>query len=201
MQIILLERVENLGFMGSLVNVKPGYARNYLLPRKKAMRATKENIAYFEKQKAQLEANNLNLIKEAQQVADKMKDLTIVMVRQAGDSDQLYGSVTANDIAKGITSQGFTVNRNQISIDHPIKLLGIHKIRVRLHPEVSIDIKINVAKSAEEAKLQAEATTADADANDAKAAPKTKTTKKTASAKETVEAEAKPEKEEDPIDE
>ncbi|HEY1261797.1 MAG TPA: 50S ribosomal protein L9 [Stellaceae bacterium] len=154
-ELILLERVEKLGQMGQLVNVKPGYARNYLLPQKKALRATKENIAYFESQRAQLEATNLERRGEATQVAEKLEGLSVVIVRQAGESGQLYGSVSARDIADAVTAAGFTVEKRQIVLDRPIKNLGVHPLRIALHPEVSVTISANVAQSAEEADMQA----------------------------------------------
>jgi large subunit ribosomal protein L9 len=154
-ELILLERVEKLGQMGQLVNVKPGYARNYLLPQKKALRATKENIAYFESQRAQLEATNLERRGEATQVAEKLEGLSVVIVRQAGESGQLYGSVSARDIADAVTAAGFTVEKRQIVLDRPIKNLGVHPLRIALHPEVSVTIGANVAQSAEEADMQA----------------------------------------------
>jgi large subunit ribosomal protein L9 len=154
-ELILLERVEKLGQMGQVVNVRPGYARNYLLPQKKAMRATKENLAYFETQRAQLEANNLKRKGEAEQVGAKLDGLTVVLVRQAGESGQLYGSVAARDIAEAVTAAGFTVERQQIVLDRPIKTLGIHPVRVALHPEVAVTVKANVAQSEEEARMQA----------------------------------------------
>ena len=156
MQVILLERIEKLGQMGEVVNVKPGYARNFLLPQKKALRATDENIAVFESQRAQLEAENLKRRTDAESVAAKMDDVSIVVIRSAGDSGQLYGSVTSRDIAGGLTEAGYTVNRAQVQIDRPIKEIGIHDIRVVLHPEVIVTAHINVARSEEEATDQAE---------------------------------------------
>lgn len=155
-QVILLERVESLGQMGDVVRVKPGYARNFLLPQKKAMRATKENLAVFEKQRAQLEAQNLARKGEAEQVAGKMAGLAVVIIRQAGETGQLYGSVSNRDIAEAVTAAGFTVERRQVLLLQPIKALGIHATRVSLHPEVDIEVKVNVAQSADEAKAQAE---------------------------------------------
>jgi large subunit ribosomal protein L9 len=154
-ELVLLERVEKLGQMGQVVNVKPGYARNYLLPKKKAMRATKENLAYFETQRAQLEANNLKRKAEAEEVGAKLDGLTVVLVRQAGESGQLYGSVASRDIAEAVTAAGFTVERPQIVLDRPIKTLGIHSVRIALHPEVSVTVRANVAQSEEEARMQA----------------------------------------------
>ena len=152
--LILLERVEKLGQMGQVVKVRPGYARNYLLPQKKAMRATKENLAYFETQRAQLEANNLQRKGEAQEIAGKIEGLRVVLIRQAGESGQLYGSVGAKDISDAVTAAGFTVERRQIVLNRPIKTLGLHPVRVMLHPEVGITVTANVAQSEEAAKLQ-----------------------------------------------
>ena len=152
--LILLERVEKLGQMGQVVKVRPGYARNYLLPQKKAMRATKDNLAYFETQRAQLEANNLARKSDAEDVAKKMEGLSVVLIRQAGESGQLYGSVSSRDIADAVTEGGFTVNRQQIVLDRPIKTLGLHPVRVMLHPEVGVTVTANVAQSAEAAEMQ-----------------------------------------------
>jgi large subunit ribosomal protein L9 len=154
-ELILLERVEKLGQMGQLVKVKPGFARNYLLPQKKALRATKENLAYFETQRAQLEATNLQRKTEATEVGGKLEGLTVVLVRQAGESGQLYGSVSARDIAEAVTEAGFTIEKSQVVLDRPIKNLGLHPVRVVLHPEVSVMVTANVAQSAEEAAMQA----------------------------------------------
>src|SRR6478672_10131250 len=153
--LILLERVEKLGQMGQIVKVKPGFARNYLLPQKKALRATKENLAYFESQRAQLEANNLERKSEATEIGGKAEGLTVVIVRQAGESGQLYGSVSARDIADAVTEAGFTIEKRQVVLDRPIKNLGMHAVKVVLHPEVSIMVTANVAQSAEEAEMQA----------------------------------------------
>jgi large subunit ribosomal protein L9 len=152
--LILLERVEKLGQMGQRVKVRPGYARNYLLPQKKAMRATEANLAYFETQRAQLEANNLARKSDAEQVAQKLEGLHVVLIRQAGESGQLYGSVSSRDIADAVTAAGFTVNRQQITLDRPIKTLGLHPVRVALHPEVAVTVITNVAQSAEAAEMQ-----------------------------------------------
>jgi large subunit ribosomal protein L9 len=154
-ELILLERVEKLGQMGQVVKVRPGYARNYLLPQKKALRATKENLAYFESQRAQLEANNLKRKSEAAEVGEKLEGLTVVLVRQAGESGQLYGSVSARDIAEAVTAAGFTIERHQVVLDRPIKSLGLHPVRIVLHPEVSVGVTANIAQSAEEAAMQA----------------------------------------------
>jgi large subunit ribosomal protein L9 len=153
-ELILLERVEKLGQMGQLVKVRPGYARNYLLPQKKAMRATKDNLAYFETQRAQLEANNLARKSDAEEVATKLEGLYVVLIRQAGESGQLYGSVSSRDIADAVTAAGFTVGRQQIVLDRPIKTLGLNPVRVMLHPEVAVTITANVAQSAEAAEMQ-----------------------------------------------
>jgi large subunit ribosomal protein L9 len=156
MQVILLERVENLGQMGDVVKVKQGYARNFLLPQKKALRATKDNVGYFESRRAQLEADNLKKKSEAEAVAAKMDKARIVIVRQAGETGQLYGSVAARDIAEGLTAGGYTVEKRQVVIDRPIKMIGIHTVRVVLHPEVSVSVLVNVGQSEDEARLQAE---------------------------------------------
>jgi len=153
--VVLLERVENLGQMGQVVKVRPGYARNYLLPQKKALRATKDNLAYFEKQRAQLEVQNLKRKGEAEEVAKKIEGLTVVLVRQAGESGQLYGSVSSRDIADAVTAAGFTVGKSQIVLDKTLKTLGMHKLRVVLHPEVSVTVTANVAQSEDEAEMQA----------------------------------------------
>jgi large subunit ribosomal protein L9 len=154
-EVILLERVESLGQMGEVVKVKPGYARNFLLPQKKALRATKDNLAYFEKQRAQLEAQNLKRRQDAEGVAKKLEGLQVVILRQAGETGQLYGSVATRDISDAVTAAGFTVDRRQILLDQPIKTLGISKTRVALHPEVIVGISVNVAQSEEEAQMQA----------------------------------------------
>ncbi len=154
MQIILLERVEKLGQMGDVVRVKDGYARNYLLPQKKALRATDENRASFETQKAQLEATNLDRRKEAEAVAEKLEGLKCVILRQASEGGQLYGSVNSRDIAQAVTDAGFTVDRKQIQLTATIKTIAIHDVRVALHPEVSIGVQVNVARSEAEAEAQ-----------------------------------------------
>jgi len=155
MQVILLERIEKLGQMGDVVTVKPGYARNYLLPQRKARRATKENLALFEQHRAQLEAENLTRRDEAQKVGEKLNGLAVTLIRQAGESGQLYGSVTSRDLAEAATAAGFTVARTQILLDTVIKTLGLHTVRVRLHPEVTVTITANVARSDAEAEMQA----------------------------------------------
>jgi large subunit ribosomal protein L9 len=150
-----MERVEKLGQMGDVVKVKPGYARNYLLPQKKALRANKENLAYFLIQRKHLEANNLKLREEAESVAGKLAGLVVVLIRQAGDSGQLYGSATARDLAQAITEAGFTLDRKQIVLDKAIKVLGLHPVKIRLHPEVVVEVSANVARSETEAESQA----------------------------------------------
>jgi large subunit ribosomal protein L9 len=155
MQVILLERVAKLGQMGEVVNVKDGYARNYLLPQGKALRANDGNIKSFEAKKAQLEATNLETRKEAAVVGEKLDGQMFVVIRSASDAGALYGSVTTRDAADAATEAGFTVNRGQIVLDRPIKDLGIHTVSAVLHPEVIVKIKLNVARSPEEAELQA----------------------------------------------
>lgn len=155
MDVILLERVPQLGQMGEVVKVKNGYARNFLLPQKKAMRASKDNIAVFEKQRAQLEAKNLERRKEAEGVAGKVEGMTVVLIRQAGDTGQLYGSVTVRDIAQAIADAGVTLDRHQVQLERPIKTLGLHPVRVMLHPEVIVSVAANVARSQDEAEAQA----------------------------------------------
>lgn len=157
MEVILLERIEKLGQMGDVVKVKPGYARNYLLPQKKALRATKDNMAYFEAQRAELEAVNLKRRQEAEAVAEKMKGVALVLVRQAGESGQLYGSVAARDIQEALKEEGYRVERRQVMLDAVIKELGRHQVRIALHPEVSVTITVTVARSLEEAEQQAAA--------------------------------------------
>ena len=154
MEVVLLERVEKLGQMGDVVTVKPGFARNFLLPQNKALRANKANLAYFESQRVQLEAANLERRKEAEAVAAQVDGREIVMVRQAGESGQLYGSVSARDIADSARETGFMVGRSQVDLNQPLKELGRYNIRIILHPEVDATILINVARSAEDAEAQ-----------------------------------------------
>lgn len=168
MEVILLERIEKLGQMGDVVNVKPGFARNFLLPQKKALRASKDNLAFFEKQRVQLEALNLKRRDEAQAVADKMAGLSVLMVRQAGESGMLYGSVSGKDVADAVKAAGFTIERRMVNLDQPIKTLGSYGVRISLHPEVSVTVTINVARSAEEAERAAAAAAA-AEAEEAEA--------------------------------
>lgn len=155
MEVVLLERVEKLGQMGDVVNVKNGYARNYLLPQKKALRASKENLSIFEAQRAQLEADNLKRRAEAEKVGEKLDGQAVVLIRAASESQQLYGSVSTQDIAKAVTEAGFTVTRKQIELDKVLKTLGLHDIKVRLHPEIAVDVTVNIARSNEEAEIQA----------------------------------------------
>src|SRR5438067_5024125 len=155
MQVVLLERVEKLGQIGDVVKVKDGFARNYLLPKKKALRATKQNLAFFETQRAQLEARNLEQRKDAEKVGQKLKGKVFVLLRQAGDRGQLYGSVSPRDISDAITAGGFSVSRTQVPLDHAIKSIGLHPIVVVLHPEVRVKVTINVARTEDEAERQA----------------------------------------------
>lgn len=154
MEIILLERVEKLGQMGDVVTVRPGYARNYLLPQRKALRATKNNIEHFESRRADLEARNLERRGEAEDAGGKLEGLSLTIIRQAGESGQLYGSVSNRDIAGELAGQGITIDRRQVELDQPVKLLGLHTANIRLHPEVAIPVTLNVARSAEEAEMQ-----------------------------------------------
>lgn len=154
-ELILLQRVENLGQMGDIVRVKPGYARNFLLPKGKALRATAANRARFDNERAQLEALNIRKREEAERLSERMHGLSVVLIRQAGDSGSLYGSVTPRDIAAAATGAGLTVARQQVVLEEPIKSLGLVEARVVLHPEVSIQVTVNVARSEEEAERQA----------------------------------------------
>jgi large subunit ribosomal protein L9 len=156
MEVVLLERVPKLGQMGDVVRVKPGFARNYLLPRKKALRATKANMAFFETQRKRLETTNLERKAEAEKVAEKMKDFSITLLRQASEALQLYGSVGARDIATAATEAGVQITRPQVNLDKAIKTLGLHDVEIMLHPEVSVHIKVNIARSATEAEFQAQ---------------------------------------------
>ncbi|MEO9782120.1 MAG: 50S ribosomal protein L9 [Sedimentitalea sp.] len=155
MQVILLERVAKLGQMGDVVDVKAGYARNFLLRQKKALTASKANIAAFDEQKAQLEARNLETRKEAEALGDKLDGQQFIVIRSASDGGNLYGSVTPRDAADAATEAGFTIDRKQVLIRLPIKALGLHEVEVNLHPEVDVTMKLNVARSPEEAELQA----------------------------------------------
>jgi large subunit ribosomal protein L9 len=155
MEVILLERVGRLGQMGDVVKVRDGYARNFLLPQGKALRATETNRNTFETQRVQLEARNLELKTEAEGVAGSLNGQTFVSIRQAGDTGQLYGSVSTRDIADAVSAGGFSLERRQVLLDKPIKALGVHEVRIALHPEVEVKVKINVARSADEAERQA----------------------------------------------
>lgn len=154
MEVILLERVEKLGQMGDVVSVKDGFARNFLLPQNKALRATDSNKAVFEADRARLEAENLERKSEAEKVAATMADLKVVMIRAAGESGQLYGSVSSRDLAEAIGEAGVTVARSQVVLDRAIKTLGLHDVTIRLHPEVAVDVVVNIARSADEAQTQ-----------------------------------------------
>lgn len=154
MDIILLERVENLGQMGEIVSVKPGFARNFLLPQGKALRANAQNRTYFESRRKDIEADNLVKKKEAEGVAVQLEGKRVILLRQAGDSGQLYGSVSARDVADALTEEGIKVGRTQVSLTAPIKTLGLHEVRVVLHPEVDVMVEANVARTADEAELQ-----------------------------------------------
>lgn len=191
MEVILLERIEKLGQMGDTVKVKPGFARNYLLPQKKALRATPANQARFEVERAQLEAVNLKRREEAETVAVKLDGLAILMIRQAGEGGMLYGSVSGRDIADTVKDAGFTIERRQVHLDTPIKSLGSYPVRVSLHPEVSVNVVITVARSQEEAERAVKAAKAAAAENKApvEAAPlEDAPAEETAEAAETVEA-------------
>ncbi|WP_372612050.1 50S ribosomal protein L9 [Aquicoccus sp.] len=155
MQVILLERVAKLGQMGDVVDVKPGFARNFLLPQGKALSASEANIASFEARKAQLEARNLETRKEAEALAAKLEGQRFVVIRSASDSGSLYGSVSTRDAADAANEAGFSLDRKQVSLSRPIKELGLHEVHVNLHPEVDVTIQLNVARSPEEAELQA----------------------------------------------
>jgi len=153
--LILLQRVDKLGQMGDVVKVKPGYARNFLLPQKKALRANKNTLAQFEGQRVQLEAQNIKRREEAERLSERMAGLIVVIIRQAGESGSLYGSVSSRDIADACAEASLTVNRNQVVLDQPIKALGLTAVRLVLHPEVTLPITVNVARSVEEAEKQA----------------------------------------------
>ncbi len=155
MEVILLERVEKLGQMGDVVRVKDGFARNFLLPQKKALRASAANRERFARDRTQLEARNLTLRKEAEQVSTRMENLTVTLLRQAGESGQLYGSVSAADVANAVTAAGFNLARRQVLLNVPIKTLGVHRLRAALHPEVLVTVNVNVARSEAEAQVQA----------------------------------------------
>jgi large subunit ribosomal protein L9 len=155
MQVILLERIEKLGQMGDIVTVRDGFARNYLVPQGKALRATKANLAEFEQRRVQLEVQNLQRKEEATAAAAKIDGRSVVILRQAGEGGQLYGSVNARDIAAAFAEIGVTFGRQQVRLTSPLKTLGIHQVRIALHPEVDVTVEVNVARSPEEAELQA----------------------------------------------
>lgn len=155
MQIILLERVPKLGQMGEIVTVKSGFARNFLIPRGKALRATSTTLAGFDERRHQLEARNLELKSEAQKLAADVDGRSVVILRQASESNQLYGSVSTRDIAEAFTASGVSVDRAQIRLEQPLKALGVHAVTVALHPEVEVAVTVNIARSAEEANVQA----------------------------------------------
>lgn len=154
-EVILMQRVPKLGQMGELVKVRPGFARNFLLPQGKAIRASKDNLARFEKERAQLEAQNLKRREEAERVAERVAGLSVVIIRSAGESGSLYGSVSGRDIADACKEAGLTVSRQQVLLEQPIKTLGLTTVQVELHPEVHIPVTVNVARSPEEAERQA----------------------------------------------
>ena len=156
MEVILLERVENLGIMGDVVRVKPGYARNFLFPNEKAVPASNENKASFENKRLEIQAKNIETKAEAEKVASKIKGEILILVRQAGDSGQLYGSVNSRDIKNTLKDMGYELDRNQISLNKPIKSVGIHNVSIALHPEIYVEVIANVARSEEEAKIQTE---------------------------------------------
>lgn len=155
MQIILLERVPHLGQMGEVVTVRPGYARNFLIPQGKALRATKAALADFERRRAQLEARNLERKQEAQALASKVDGQSVIILRQASETSHLYGSVNARDVAVAFTEAGISLDRQQVRLDEPLKMLGVHTVKVALHPEVEVSVVVNVARSKEEADIQA----------------------------------------------
>ena len=155
MKVILLERVERLGALGDVVTVKDGFARNFLLPRSKALRANSQNLKAFEGQRAELEARNAKAKDAAGKAGEKLDGTSYILIRQAGESGQLYGSVSGRDVADSINAEGGKVDRSMVVLDKPIKTLGIHEIKVRLHPEVTVSVNINIARSADEAERQA----------------------------------------------
>ena len=155
MEVILLERVPKLGQMGEKVRVKDGFARNFLLPRGKALRATERNAKVFDSQRAQLEARNLEARQEASAIGEKINGQSFIIIRQAGETGQLYGSVSTRDIAEVVSKGGFSIDRNQVAITTPIKAIGLHSVPLSLHPEVEVAITINVARSEAEAERQA----------------------------------------------
>lgn len=163
-ELILMQRVDKLGQMGELVKVRPGYARNFLLPSGKAIRANKDNLARFERERAQLEAQNIKRREEAERVAERVAGLSVVIIRQAGESGALYGSVSTRDIAEACTTAGLTTGREQVKLPHAIKSVGLTTVQVALHPEVSIPVTVNIARSVEEAEKQARGERVEAEA-------------------------------------
>lgn len=157
MELILLEKVNNLGLMGDLVRVKPGYARNYLLPQKKALKNTEENRKYFEDKRVEIEARNLELRNEAEAVSEKIDGQSFIVIRSASETGSLYGSVTKRDIATAATESGLSIDRKQIELNRPFKEIGIYEVRVNLHPEVETTIYVNIARTVEEAETQSDA--------------------------------------------
>ncbi|MDD9900399.1 MAG: 50S ribosomal protein L9 [Alphaproteobacteria bacterium] len=194
MQVILLERVQKLGQMGDVVTVRPGYARNFLLPQGKALRATKANVTYFEAQKKVLEADNLKKKGEAEKIAKKMDGTKVAIIRSASEAGHLYGSVSARDIADAITAKGFTVTRQQVRLDRAYKELGLYPVEITLHPEVGTEVTINIARSEEEAKIQEKKGGAlivtDDEAEEKAAAPKQETEQPETPTEEATDAEA-----------
>jgi len=163
MEVILLERIEKLGHMGEIVRVKDGYARNFLLPQKKALRATEDNKVHFEVERESLQRVNDDRRSEAEKNARQVEGKDFLLIRQAGDTSQLFGSVSARDIASAMTESGTPVKRQQVRLDQPIKTLGLHDVRVVLHPEVIVTVKANVARSVEESEIQAKGGSVEAD--------------------------------------
>ncbi len=155
MNVILLERIENLGHMGDEVTVRPGHARNYLLPQRMALRATEENRAYFQRQRAELEARNRKRREEAESYGERLQGLRVIMVRQAGEKGQLYGSVTARDIAEEIREMGYTIRRDQVRLSAPVKEIGVYDVRLGLHPEVHVDVQLHVVRNKADAEAAA----------------------------------------------
>ena len=154
MEIILTEKIKKLGHLGDIVSVRSGYARNFLIPYGKAIRATKENLKKFEEERSQREAHNLETKKEAEKVASKINNLSIIIIRSASESGQLYGSVNTRDIMKSIIDSGFTITHKQVILENTLKELGLFKVKIELHPEVLVEINLNIARSSEEAKTQ-----------------------------------------------
>lgn len=186
-EVILLQRVAKLGQMGDIVKVKPGYARNYLLPQGKAMRATSTNRERFERERSQLEAQNIKYREEAERLLERLEGITVTVIRQAGESGNLYGSVSARDISEGVSKEGLTITRQQVEIHHPIKMLGLYQVKVQLHPEIHLDVRVNVARSVEEAERQAKGEATDVEALETEAV-KTEAVENTAVTEEVKES-------------